>query len=182
MQLCWGLGETLVVGSGWGALSFPKGLGLGLGDKQAESPSWARLQSQPPPPAASLTEAPSWLCFSPCFSNLWNGLKTAVAGPYVGVTSPSRGSLLPPLLQGPALCGACPSCCGFCPHAFLITGDLWAGGSSGPCAQGSQAACSRHPSVPPTQAFPDEAVAAGRLVWRHRLCDLRVRLPHLGKK
>lgn len=100
MQLCWGLGETLVVGSGWGALSFPKGLGLGLGDKQAESPSWARLQSQPPPPAASLTEAPSWLCFSPCFSNLWNGLKTAVAGPYVGVTPPSRGSLLPPPSPG----------------------------------------------------------------------------------
>ena len=98
---------------------------------------------------------------------MWDGLKTAVAGPYLGVATTGRGSLLLSWLQ-------------WRPRAFLITGGFWAvrvpargpddwgGDLPGPWP-GHAASLPRggqpgpeHRSVLSSVAFPEEAVTACR--------------------
>lgn len=71
----------------------------------------ASRSASPPPAAAARPRRPAGFGFPHVFPIMWNGLKTAVAGPYLGVTTTVQGSLLFPLLQPsqrPSLCGDVP--------------------------------------------------------------------------
>lgn len=95
---------------------------LAPGSQHARSParpghSPSRPPASPPPASAAPTEAPSWLWFSPCFSNYVEWAKNSGSGPYLGVTTAVRGACCFPRAGG-----TCPCCLDFCPHAFLIAG------------------------------------------------------------
>ena len=94
---------------------------------QASIPRALQLGLPAPSVAAAATEAPSWLCFSPCFSNYveWakNSSSGALFGSYHHGPRKPAASLARPSQQ-PALCGMCPCCFDFCPHTFLIAGGF----------------------------------------------------------
>lgn len=80
-----------------------------------------------PSPAAWPTEAPSWLWFSPCFSNYVGWAKNSSSGALFGSSHhhPRKpGAPLTPALAV-APCGTRP-CCDIRPRAFLTTGGFWA--------------------------------------------------------
>lgn len=121
-QLCQGLGEARLEGELWVPVGPGSRVTLAPGSQHARSParpghSPSRPPASPPPASAAPTEAPSWLWFSPCFSNYVEWAKNSGSGPYLGVTTAVRGACCFPRAGG-----TCPCCLDFCPHAFLIAG------------------------------------------------------------
>lgn len=95
-----GLSDSCPASQRWGA-----GVGAGsLG--QAAIP-------RTPPQQPGRWRRPAGFGFPHVFPIMWDGLKTAVAGPYLGVATTVRGSLLLSWLQ-------------WRPRACRITGGLWA--------------------------------------------------------
>lgn len=82
------------------------------GAEQAAVPEPGRPApaSLPPPSWPRRRRCPAGFGLPHVFPIMWNGLKTAVAGPYLGVPTAVRGMSLPspPPSRGPALCGTCP--------------------------------------------------------------------------
>lgn len=138
---------TLVLGSSTQG-AFP-------GAGQAGIPRACRPPAQPPHPLC--TEAPSWLWFSPCFSNYAEWARNSSSGALFGSYHHRPGGLLLPSFQPSqrlALCGTCPCCFDFCPHVVLIASGFWV-------------VC--HPPHPPPCLGPDRpgqvARGGGQAVW-----------------
>lgn len=170
---------------------------------QPGSPAPAALRPATPPPLQPLLglRRPAGFAFPHVFPIMWNGLKTAVAGPYLGVTAAVQGSLPPPSLSplsGRLFVGRALVVLTFVPESLIARGFLgstppapglsdlgrWLEAASTPCVwlhcpgwlgPGRAGLGAGSPS-------PTQAVAAGGAGGRLRCGDLRVRLPHLAKK
>lgn len=187
-QLCQGLGEARLEGELWVPVGPGSRVTLAPGSQHARSParpghSPSRPPASPPPASAAPTEAPSWLWFSPCFSNYVEWAKNSGSGPYLGVTTAVRGACCFPRagpLRGRLSVGRVPVVLTFVPTHSSSLGLLgWAPPEWGPthlgrwllglsrprgfAAQGGQALPGRVPRPPPKpfQRRPAARAAGG---------------------